>query len=395
MVDMFAQMRALFKGSPYSRKATTTSFLRQAKFLEPFEDNAPRAYVKERYYPTFQDLTLPELRGYLTWRTRVRQGAVEKTSLTYAYLYLYELLHYVGSASPEEGLDKLLAFVEAYSALDSAISRNAKQWVVDYVVYYGLPIDERLRPYFHLDFDDAFYVVQHCEEATDEELFGAIRTLSSYRAEKSKAAKAHPDVLQAAVCSTYRRMNSRYAKRYNRPYTYKLFGPPTFSRYYPFRNAIFCEQRRPDEVTLNPSPVQTYAYRKGVWSLRREYSTTTRSKDLGVLVRTADRLLREAYGITPALKPGAAEPVTIVKYLSEAIDQAKEAERPVVEFDLRKVRGIRETSEAVSRRIMTSEERFDEEAKEAKAKEPVAKVLEAKASEAKVPVAKASSSATT
>lgn len=90
------------------------------------------------YYPTYQSLTDPELRGYFSWRTKLRRGDVQKTSLSYAFLYIYELLNQIGVTDPVDGYQKLKNFQSVYGGLDGGILPHLNRWLVDYVIYYGL-----------------------------------------------------------------------------------------------------------------------------------------------------------------------------------------------------------------------------------------------------------------
>ncbi len=364
----YRQMRELAIPAGYGRSPEAAVFYKQAVFMADFEDDCPFDGTVQRYFPTYRSLSLPELRGYFTWRTKWRHGQQEKTSLSYAFLRLYELINGIGSDSAEEGLEQLLAFGEAYAKLDPAVTKNFKRWVADYVLYHRLPLTPRLHPYFDLDFDEAILTLQQAETASDQALFQAIQELSGYSLEKSKAYKERPKELAAALCAAYREMSGRYVKRYGRPYTDRLFTPSMQEHYVPFENAVFywdpaLQATGEDRREYRVSPVQAYYCRRRIWLAERPYGAPKRSKDLGTMVRAADRLVREAYGLKPALKPRD-EGATLVKLLTQSIAETKAAAdaaaRPRVEFDLSKLAGIRQSSEATAQRVMTAEERFEE-----------------------------------
>ena len=58
-------------------------FLKQAKLLVNYEDDYAFEGSVVRYYPTYQALTDQELRGYFSWRTKLRKGDIRKTSLSF------------------------------------------------------------------------------------------------------------------------------------------------------------------------------------------------------------------------------------------------------------------------------------------------------------------------
>ncbi|MCD8022936.1 MAG: TerB N-terminal domain-containing protein [Lachnospiraceae bacterium] len=132
----YRKMRDLVSYSPFSRENEAKVFYLQAKYMENFEDDYPYEREVQYYYPTYQSLSLEELRGYFTWRTRLRHGELTKTSKTYAYIYIYELLPQIGCETKEEGLEKLIWFYELYRVLEPQIQRYVRQWIVDYAVYY-------------------------------------------------------------------------------------------------------------------------------------------------------------------------------------------------------------------------------------------------------------------
>ncbi|MCC8129848.1 MAG: TerB N-terminal domain-containing protein [Clostridiales bacterium] len=354
----YRAMRELAADLSLSHSSSAKIFYRQAWYMEYFEDDCPYQQGVLHYYPTYQDLTMPELRGYFTWRTRLRHGTLEKTSLTYAYLYLYELLHQIGSKTKEEGLERLIWFRDAYGELDPRILHYASLWIVDYAVYYNVS-PEMIRNFIHRDFDEALDILSRCDTVDDEALFPAILQLSSYRLERSKGYKQYPEELAKAICTGYRKLNDWYARRYDRPYTRRLYNKPVSMWYIPFHSAVFYHQKQFDHYEYRVSPTQRYYCEGNEWRMEQDYAAPERSQELGVFVRAADRLVREAYGVKAPLKPGT-ETKTMVKLLTETIAEQKKAPAARVEFDLRKLSGIRKRSDAVGQRLMTEEERYVE-----------------------------------
>ncbi len=67
--------------------------------MADYEDDFPYEGEFKSYFPTYESMTNPQLRGYFTWRTHVRGGTVERTSTSFAYVYLYELINGIGGGS--------------------------------------------------------------------------------------------------------------------------------------------------------------------------------------------------------------------------------------------------------------------------------------------------------
>ena len=93
-------MRSLVKTSTNFWQSRSELFLKQARLMANYEDDYDYRGTVNQYFPTYDSLTDPELRGYFTWRTKVRRGAVERRGMSYAALYVYELLALVGCTSP-------------------------------------------------------------------------------------------------------------------------------------------------------------------------------------------------------------------------------------------------------------------------------------------------------
>ncbi len=111
-------------------------FHTQGVFMQDFEDDFDFREEVVRYFPTYQAMTDAQLRGYFSWRTKLRKGNLEKTSLSFAFMHIYELLNGIGVASPEEGFHALKQFWTAYRELDARIDGYVPLWLKDYVIYH-------------------------------------------------------------------------------------------------------------------------------------------------------------------------------------------------------------------------------------------------------------------
>jgi len=114
-------------------------FHKQALFMKDFVDDYAGSAQYSQYFPCYQMMGYEQLRTYFTWRAQARNGSVANTSLSYAFLYIYELLGNIGAASPLDGLEKLMAFREAFRIHNSSIDKYLLRWLRDYHIYYELP----------------------------------------------------------------------------------------------------------------------------------------------------------------------------------------------------------------------------------------------------------------
>lgn len=363
----YRKMRDLAFGSAFDRSNDAKIFYLQAKNMEDFEDDCPyKGNEIIHYFTTYQSLSTAELRGYFTWRTRLRHGQLEETTTSFAYLYVYELLAMIGCSSKEDALEKLKWFCREYGEIDPPMRRNMERWIADFVIYYDLPAEE-IKEFLHLESDEALNTLIHCDAVSDEELMSAITGLANYGLERSKCYKQKKEELTAVICEAYRRQNAAYSKKYGRPYARKLYRRTIKSEYHPFSGAVFYKRGHVSPYEYQLGTLRTYRYKDYLWQYEA-VGTGVKSKELGQFVRAADRIVRDHYGIKPSLEAGK-ETKAMIKIIMDTISKnreeekaaAEKAEREKIEFDLSKLSGIRSSSDAVGKRLMTEEERYPEE----------------------------------
>ncbi|MCL2046183.1 MAG: TerB N-terminal domain-containing protein [Oscillospiraceae bacterium] len=133
----FYEMRSLSSNRPFA-KSDAELFYKQAKFMADFTDNYSENETFHMYYPYYQHMSYEQLRTYFTWRSNFRNGKILPTSVSYMFVYAYELLHNIGVSGPEEGLDLLLKVW--YNCMDFApmLKSYIPNWFKDYHIYYNL-----------------------------------------------------------------------------------------------------------------------------------------------------------------------------------------------------------------------------------------------------------------
>jgi hypothetical protein len=114
-------------------------FYKQAQFMKDFEDNYNKVVPFSSYFPYYQSMNYEQLRTYFTWRTKLRKGVVENTSLSYAFIYIYELINNIGVENPVDGLNKLFFFWKSVIKFDMGIDKYVIKWLKDYYIYYEMP----------------------------------------------------------------------------------------------------------------------------------------------------------------------------------------------------------------------------------------------------------------
>lgn len=116
-------------------------FYRQAGIGETIEEEGFFAEPFAEYFPVYADMSLLQLRTYFSFRTAVRRGEVRRVTVSYAFVYLYELINGIGFSDPEDGLRKFSDFVGAWKRAggDSVLERYARRWQKDFALFWNAP----------------------------------------------------------------------------------------------------------------------------------------------------------------------------------------------------------------------------------------------------------------
>lgn len=338
-------------------------FFDQARLLADYEDDYEYSKNVVRYYPTYQALGNQELRGYFSWRAKWRKGNLQKTSLSFAFIYIYELLHLIGCSDPYGAYEKLSAFARDYAKFDSKISSYLKKWLMDFVVYY------KLNPAMLSDTkqtrkDNALHVLLEMGKHSDAKIFRAALELAGSTLQNSRFYKTNPKPMEHVVVNILRRLEAHYEKSCKKKWVENYFGDSSVQEITPFYRAVFYDRNKDDEqdgedTQVQLTPLCYYRRIKGRWYLYRfDYNPSCRKKFLN-LIRTIDSKLRRAADF-----PFPMEPKIKTKWLLDAINEEiqrwQEAERRTkkkkLNLDLSQLGTIRTDAGETREKLLTEEE---------------------------------------
>lgn len=393
--DRYREMRAISRWQPGREGgqgrwlSEAELFYRQGMFMADFEDDCPYHGTFKSYYPTYNAMSDRQLRGYFTWRAAVRRGTIEETSLSFAYVYLYELICGIGVEGAADGFGRLSSFWRAYREFSPEIDRFARVWLQDYVVYHGLDpklvadqkgmrfdravaalIEVQTEALGRAGSDAARAPRRSAKQGTllppDPKLEGrlahAVDTLSTYRILDGKFGREHPEAVCHVVTAVWVQLHRYYDKHRKAGIIESLFGESAELPYTMFASAVFFDPvRHPDtEVALNP--LCHFRCKDGLWTCDRLHGSRSRSAKLGEVLRTIDRSLRNASAYPHPLKDE-----KIPRYLEQIVEREvaawlawSEAHAPRhIDIDLSKLSGIRAVAAETREALLIDEERED------------------------------------
>ncbi len=336
-------------------------FLKQGKLLANYEDDFPFHGNLLRYYPTYQALTDQELRGYFSWRTRLRRGETQEAPLSFAFLYIYELINQIGVTDPQDGYRKLKDFQQVYSQIDERVTPYLNRWLTDYVVYYELDAG-LLAGQPQVVFDKNVAVLENIRNCDTDQVIRAVKQLSGKWLERSKFYGEYQEDMDAVIYEVLCRISDHYSKC-KKGFTEQLFGSRIPYEARPFDSAVFCDplKRRSYEYALDEQCV--YQCKNGFWTVTRYPCCTHANTKLAKLLKTIDSIMREAYAYMHPVKPEV-DTKWITKMVQEEVQKhlaaKKAAEAKKVTIDYAKLSKIRQDA-AITQEKLTVEEELEED----------------------------------
>ncbi len=348
------EMRQLARRGGHEAKV----FYEQAKFMESYEDDFDYKGEFSQYFPTYQAMSDAQVRGYFSWRTRVRRGIIGKTSLSYAFVYMYELLNQIGVSTPVDGFHALKKFCKAYNEIDPRINSYAMLWLKDYVVYNNF--DKTLLdglPDVH--FDRAVNVLLEYQKYGMDDVFSALNALSSYNLEESRFFKQHPDEVKQVAVRVFSLVSAYYNKNPKKSAREKLFGRICFTPYSMFKSAVFYHKPMRTSFEYELGVCHRYFCENGGWSCERFVWYGNNNKHIGALLKSVDYLMRQAYGFKSTLLPGKLNKIIrgkIEKEIAAYLAEKKASQPKRIDIDVSKLHTIRASSLSIQNKLLVEEE---------------------------------------
>ena len=303
-------------------------FYEQALFMKDFEDDSQEQVPFSAYFPYYQMLGYNQLRTYFTWRTKVRKGIIENISLSYAYLYIYELLNNIGVANPQDGLDKLLSFRISFGNFEPSIDKYVLKWIKDYHIYYGLPQTFK-------DFVKEHDLVRYYPEITsDTSAFDLFCSVSKYDIRKSKFFTAETSKL-ITDCFGFVMDRIRHDfKTVGMSFDNIFFHPRRAANWIPFRNALFYPHLTQPDRRVVISENEIYICNNNQWTYSTSITTENGKQFIGYVMKQMEAVLRQLtkYKFKLTASVGMINPETTAMLQSLGIFIDKTVQSAVKEF---------------------------------------------------------------
>ena len=347
--------RSLETGIHRSWQSREALFMKQGKLLAGYVDDYDYHGSVTCYYPTYQSLTDRQLRGYFSWRTCLRQGDVRETSLSFAFLYIYELINQIGVVDAMDGYRRLADFRDAYGQIDSHILSYLNRWLTDYVVYYGLD-RELLADTPPVIRERSIAVLEHIQERDAAGIMAAVKELSGWLG-RSKFYAAHRDDMDTVIVRVLRRVSAHYAARCKKTMTEQYFGSYSQCQVSLFDTAVFCDplKRRNYEYAVDERCV--YSCKNGLWFAQKRAAAP--GGKLDDLLKTIDSVMRQEFGDRNPVK-SKTETKWLLRLIQEEaqglLAEKKAAEEKKIAIDYGQLTRIRQDAAITREKLIVDEE---------------------------------------
>lgn len=278
------------------QKDIAVVFYRQGMFMKDFTDDYEGDAPFSRYFPCYQMMGYEQLRTYFSWRTQVRQGRVCDTSVSYAFLYIYELLANIGVTDEQDGLKKLMSFWRAFREHNHTVDNYVLRWLKEYHIYYDLPHSFKE---FVSKNDLAEHFPHVAETDNDFELFCAI---SKYNIKKSAFFTDETSKSIAACFAFVMDTIRRDFDAAGMDFDDALFRPTRrLVAWKPFKDALFYSpDKRPDkQVVLSGNEI--YICENNEWKFSTIITTENGRQFIGYVMKQTESVLRKLYKYRYAL----------------------------------------------------------------------------------------------
>lgn len=117
------------------KQCAQISMVRQGEFLAELTDSYEHRAFCGMQRPIYGAMSNSQLRTFITWRTKARQGVFEVTDEPYVMLYCYELLNKIGVMSSADAFSRLMDVAEHCGGFAPEVKKLMPRWLKDFYAF--------------------------------------------------------------------------------------------------------------------------------------------------------------------------------------------------------------------------------------------------------------------
>lgn len=299
LIKKMLQIEPIINKPYYSRtEYLSHKFYLQGKFMEEAEDNYDYEFNRKIYSPTYIDYSIDELRGYFSFRTKVRKGELNKVAASYVFIYIYELINQIGVKNPLEGFEKLLDFWIKYRLIDNCIDRYMTVWLRDYLIYYNLDFSRNLEfPIIDINLTNKIDMLYKSIRAGNKsKVVKILGSYSSYKIFNSKFYKEYPIDYENVFYIVYNKLTEFQQKNRKTSLLERIFGNKSKLKWRPFSNAVFyynTDHTKDMEYIINN--FEKYIFENANITQETYFEHNVDRRYIGEIFQLVDSIMRKYY----------------------------------------------------------------------------------------------------
>lgn len=362
--DVPAPIKKMLESYDYSilpARGRAKNFCRQGQIMADYHDHYEQAVPFRRYYPTYHDMNVAQLRTYFTWRTKVLAGKFEKTDTSYAYVYLYELLNGIGVDDPEDGYRKLAAFKRRYAEkYDQRMVAYLNRWLQDYALFYNLD-RQTIQAAFREEIltDKSYHILLHPDDYSADELLAVFQKLATYL-DHCRLFKQNPQQFTQVLRYVWQEIISLEQSHQISFFSFYVAREEMTSHTF-FASAVFDYRMAPQKREYILDSERRFQIEGAKYFCTALQPRSTQKVSLNNFLHETDRLLRQALSLGRPLKPRGNLSKIFLQAIQTGIKKYQQAEeaarRPKVEINLNDLAQIRADASITQESLLTDEER--------------------------------------
>jgi len=367
--EKFYEMRKLASVRPFAR-SDSELFYRQARFMEDFADDYEGNAKFNMYYPFYQNMGYEYLRTYFSWRTKVRSGDIQPTSLSYIYLYIYELLSGIGTSGPEDGLNKLLTLWNDVPFIKPGVEKYLPKWFKDYHIFYELP--HSFSNFIEKHSMQRYYSLSLLFDESAENKLEIWNSISGYDITNSKFFKDdNEQLLSDCFDAVLSAVQEFCVKRNTRFEDLLVYSVSRRIPWQPFKQALFGSRAKQTDREIKINEFERYYCKNGQWTANLPIYYSSQKDFVGYIIKKTEACLRNVtnykYKLVAEMKSGSKpfrelqRPAAKRAELDKVIEQAvigfyNELNRTVVTVDHINLARIREEALETQGQLIVDED---------------------------------------
>lgn len=363
--ELFLKMRRLsqnigFPSGPNDRLQAVL-FYKQARFMEHYEDDYDGNAAFSMYFPSYQTMGYEQLRTYFSWRSGVRKGIVRRTSFSYVFVYIYELINNIGVENAMDGLQKFLFIWDSYRAYDKKLDRYLNNWVKDYYITNGfdIPFDELLQKNEALG--------KLFSYSGPETFFDYYYPYSDYKIKQSSFYTSKTEKMINDCFNFVIRSLNEFLSGQNVVFDDLIFYGSHDNIWVPFEKALYCSfSRQIKNRTVQFSETESYRCENGRWTTSKNRVNRKNGRALiGYILRRIERFLRKAvkYKHVIAAERKNVSAFELARKISDPADLFAQVDKAILSYykllqrveitvDEKELEKIRENAEIIQNKLI-------------------------------------------